>query len=95
MSTKGRHMERFAEALAIPPEVLINVPRVEIVGHLQFRVENHRGIEQYQPHRVVIRIPDGRLVVSGRHLVIGWIDKNELLVTGEVRSLVFKEESKL
>ncbi len=90
MSGKGRTIQRFTEMLEIPPEILVNVPRVEVVGHLQFRVENHRGIEQYEPHRVVLKIPDGRLVVTGRDLVIGWIDRNELLVTGQVRSLVFK-----
>jgi sporulation protein YqfC len=90
MSGKGRTIQRFTEMLEIPPEILVNVPRVEVVGHLQFRVENHRGIEQYEPHRVVLKIPDGRLVVTGRNLVIGWIDRNELLVTGQVRSLVFK-----
>lgn len=90
MSKKRQGVQRFAQMLEIPPEVLVNVPRVEVVGHLQFRVENHRGIVSYAPHRVVLRIPDGQLVVVGRDLVIGWIDQGEVLVTGQVRSLVFK-----
>lgn len=90
MGDKGRSIQRVTELLEIPPEVLVNVPRVEVVGHLQFRVENHRGLEQYQPHRVVLRIPDGYLIVTGRDLVIGWIDRNELLVTGQVRSIIFR-----
>lgn len=90
---KVRTTRRITQILELPPEVLVNVPRVEVVGHLQFRVENHRGIEVYQPTRVVLRIPTGRLIVSGRDLVIGWIDRNELLVTGRVRSLVFREAS--
>ena len=90
MNGKGSGIQRFAEALEIPPEVLVNVPRVEVVGHLQFRVENHRGLLQYEPHRVVLKISDGRLIVTGRNLVIGWIDQSQLLVTGQVRSLVFK-----
>lgn len=90
MGDKGRSIQRVTELLEIPPEVLVNVPRVEVVGHLQFRVENHRGLEQYQPHRVVLRIPDGYLIVTGCDLVIGWIDRNELLVTGQVRSIIFR-----
>lgn len=88
---KGRTVSRLTQALEIPPEVLVNVPRVEVVGHLQFRIENHRGIAYYQPHRVVLNTPDGRLIVNGQDLVIGWIDRHELLVTGRVRSLVFRE----
>lgn len=90
MRGQGNGIQRFAEILEIPPEVLVNVPRVEVVGHLQFRVENHQGLLQYESHRVVLRISQGRLIVTGRDLVIGWIDQSELLVTGQVRSLVFK-----
>ncbi|AEJ38906.1 protein of unknown function DUF1429 [Sulfobacillus acidophilus TPY] len=90
MRSKGKTIQRMTEILEIPPEVLVNVPRVEVVGHLQFRVENHRGIVHYHPHRVVVRLPDGQLIVAGRDLVIGWIDHQEILVTGQVRSLVFR-----
>ncbi|PSR23624.1 MAG: sporulation protein YqfC [Sulfobacillus acidophilus] len=92
MSERGRTVQRVTEMLEIPPEVLVNVPRVEVVGHLQFRVENHRGLEQYQPHRIVLRIPDGHLIVTGHDLIIGWIDRNEILVTGPVRSLIFRTD---
>jgi sporulation protein YqfC len=92
MSDRGRTIQRVTGMLEIPPEVLVNVPRIEVVGHLQFRVENHRGLEQYQPHRVVLRIPDGYLIVTGRELVIGWIDRNEVLVTGQVRSIIFRTD---
>lgn len=87
---KGRRINRLTEALEIPPEVLVNVPRVEVVGHLQIRVENHQGVEFYQPYRVVLRTSEGKLVVNGQDLLIGWIDSHELLVTGHVRSVVFR-----
>lgn len=88
---KGRAMTRIAQMLEIPPEVLVNVSRIEVVGHLQFRVENHRGLEKYAPDQVILRLADGRLIVQGEDMVIGWIDRGELLVTGQVHSLVFQE----
>jgi sporulation protein YqfC len=91
---RGRNLTRVAQWLEIPPEVLVNVPRIEVVGHLQFRVENHRGLEKYGPDLVVLRLSDGRLVIKGQDLVIGWIDGGEILVTGQVYSLVFQEGKK-
>ncbi|HBQ96848.1 MAG: sporulation protein YqfC [Firmicutes bacterium] len=88
---RGRNLTRVAQWLEIPPEVLVNVPRIEVVGHLQFRVENHRGLEKYGPDLIVLRLFEGYLVVRGEKLVIGWIDAGEILVTGEVRSLMFQE----
>lgn len=81
----------MAQWLEIPPEVLVNVPRIEVVGHLQFRVENHRGLQKYGPEHIVLRLAEGYLVVRGKDLVIGWIDRGEILVTGQVHSLVFQE----
>ncbi|MDA8192595.1 MAG: sporulation protein YqfC [Thermaerobacter sp.] len=86
---KIRPIARLAEALEIPPEVWAGVPRVEMVGQLQLRVENHRGLEYYQPHRLVLRTPDGRVVVHGQDLVIAWMDQRAVLVTGQVRSVEF------
>lgn len=90
---KGRTLHRIAQMIDVPAEVLISVPRVEVVGHLQFRVENHHGLEAYESDRIVVRTPDGRLTVTGRQLVIGWIDRNEMLVTGQVYNLAFQEGS--
>ncbi len=92
MMRKGRALARVAQTLEIPPEVLVNVPRIEVVGHLQFRVENHYGLEKYDPEQVILRLVDGRLVVNGENLVIGWIDRGEVVVTGKVHSLHFQED---
>ena len=88
---RGRNLTRVAQWLEVPPEVLVNVPRIEVVGHLQFRVENHRGLEKYDLEHIVLRLAEGHLVVRGKDLVVGWIDGGEILVTGEVHSLVFQE----
>ncbi|MHB1952739.1 MAG: YabP/YqfC family sporulation protein [Sulfobacillus sp.] len=88
---KGRTLGRISGMLGIPPEVLVNVPRIEVIGHLQLRLENHLGIETYDAQRVLIRVAGGYLVVFGEQLVVGWIDRNEILLTGTVRSLSFQE----
>ncbi|MBX5466799.1 MAG: sporulation protein YqfC [Firmicutes bacterium] len=82
---------RVAETLEIPPEVLGGVPRVEVVGALQFRVENHRGVVAFDSSRVLVNLPDGRLLVEGRDMVIGWLDPQEIVVTGRVTAVHWVE----
>ncbi|MCL4351881.1 MAG: sporulation protein YqfC [Firmicutes bacterium] len=89
--SKGRTLGHIAEVLGLPPEVLVNVPRIEVVGRLQLRLENHLGMEKYQPHRIVIRVSGGYLLIMGEQLAVGWIDHNEILVTGQIQSLSFQE----
>lgn len=76
--------------LDLPDEVLTDVPRIDIVGHLQLRLVNHHGIKTFDAERVVIRLRAGSIVVRGRDLVIGWIDREEILVTGVIVSLQFE-----
>lgn len=86
---RGRSLSRLAQFLEIPPEVLMNVPRIEVIGHLQFRVENYRGLISYSPSQIVLALADGRLFVKGEGLVIGWLDRHEVLVTGQVHAVQF------
>lgn len=88
---RERPAGRLARFLEIPAEVLVNVPRIEVVGHLQFRVENHHGILHYEPSRIEMKLPQGRLVVEGRDMVIGWFDRSEILVNGQVLRVTFAE----
>lgn len=88
---RARTLGRISNALGIPPEVLVNVPRIEIVGQLQLRLENHLGIEHYEPGRVLIRVAGGYLVVLGHDLVVSWIDHNELVLTGRVSQVTLQE----
>lgn len=81
-----------ADALDLPPDVVMNVPRVELVGSLQVRITNHRGVSRFGPRLVVVRLPgEGTMaVVEGRDLVIGHINRDELLITGAIRHLRFE-----
>ena len=86
---------RAAEWLELPPDVVMNVTRVEVVGRLQARITNHRGVVRFGPRQVVVRLPaPGALVaVEGRNLVIGWINREELLVTGSIHHVRFEGDA--
>ena len=89
---KGARLGRIAEFVEVPPEALLNVSRVEIVGCLQVRVENHRGVEQFRPSQIILSLPEGRIVIDGQELAIGWVDREDVLVTGQVSGVRFEGE---
>jgi sporulation protein YqfC len=80
---------RALQWLDLPPDALLDIPRLETVGHLQLRLSNHRGLMRYEPGLVVIRLPQGRLEVRGQDFVVGAIDREEILVTGIIRAIQF------
>lgn len=81
--------QRVADLLDLPKDVVLDLPRVVAVGHLQVLVQNHRGLVEYTPERVVAALAVGRLVVSGEELRIGQVTAEELTVTGQIRAIEF------
>lgn len=91
----GRSRPAWAGAFAwleLPPDVWWDVPRVEAVGRAQVRLTNHRGLVRYAADQVVADLPEGhgRVLIVGQDLVIGWLSREELLVTGSIRAIRFE-----
>ena len=78
-------LERAAQAFEIPGET-VGLPRVELVGQHEARMENHRGILAYGKEEIVVS--GGKLLVRfrGEGLELKAMTENELLITGTVFS---------
>ena len=84
---KERLLERTAEALELPGDVVAGLPRIELTGDRELRMENHRGILAYGSDE--IQIAGGRLVVKvrGENLELRAMNAGELLITGAIRGV--------
>ena len=84
---KERLLERTAEALELPGDVVACLPRIELTGDRELRMENHRGILAYGSDE--IQIAGGRLVVKvrGENLELRAMNAGELLITGALRGV--------
>ena len=80
-------LEKTAEVLDLPGDVVAGLPRLELVGRRQLRMENHKGILAYGSQE--IHISGGRLVVKGRGdgLELKAMNAGELLITGDIAGI--------
>ncbi|MCI8651178.1 MAG: sporulation protein [Oscillospiraceae bacterium] len=79
-------LERTAQIFDIPGET-VGLPRVEITGRHELRMENHRGILAYGPEEIVVS--GGKLLVKirGSELELRAMTAGELLITGTIWSV--------
>lgn len=86
MERKESILEKAVQALDIPGEVA-GLPRVELLGDRELRVEYHKGILSYGTEE--IHISAGRLVIRvlGRELELRSMNGEELFVTGCIRAV--------
>ena len=77
-------LARASRAFDVPGDVLAGLPRIELIGTDELRMEQHKGILAYGPEE--IHISGGKLVVrvKGRDLELRAMTPTELLITGEI-----------
>ena len=79
-------LERTAQALDLPGDV-VGLPKLELTGQHEVRMENHRGILAYGEEEILIS--GGRLIfkVRGTDLELKAMNASELLIMGAIRSI--------
>ncbi len=80
-------LERAAERLDLPADAVAGVPRLELVGIRELRMENHKGILAYG--REEIHISGGSYVVkvTGQDLELRAMTGLDLLITGQISGI--------
>lgn len=86
---QDRLKTRMAEMLELPEDIVLNLPRIRIVGNTEILVENHAGITSYSPEYVRIGTPRGDMAITGEHLIIKYITRDEILIRGSVERVEF------
>lgn len=81
--------ENVSDALEIPKDILLDLPRITLIGNLQVSIENHKGIIEYSNEYIRVKIKDGVIKVSGMDLVIKTIITEEIIITGKIASIDF------
>lgn len=87
MGFGSRFIDRFNDAFGLPPEVMLNLPMIMMVGGKSLILENHQGILEYSRERIRIRLLHGELVLQGLNLVIQSISNDEIQIKGEIADL--------
>lgn len=80
-------LETTARLMDIPADVLTGLPRMELLGDGELRMENHKGILAYGSEE--IHVSGGAFVVkiSGEELELRAMTGLELLITGKIRQI--------
>ena len=80
-------LERTAEIFDLPADALVGLPRLELVGDGELRMENHKGIHAYGTEE--IHVSGGSFVVkiSGHSLELRAMTGLELLITGKIETI--------
>lgn len=90
---RRRHLRAsIARALDLPVELLLDLPRLIWIPGEHLTVENHRGILQYTPQLIRIRVPRGYIVVEGSKLKIESMTATHIVLEGQMFAVRLEEK---
>jgi len=87
---KNKFKYSLASLLELPKEVLLDLPKISLVGDLQMQLENHRGIIEFTEGKVRINTKVGVVTVTGEELVLRNITDQEIMIDGKIRVVSYK-----
>ena len=80
-------LEKTAEVLDLPGDVVAGLPRVELTGSRELRMENHKGILAYGDREIHISGGSYVVKVTGEGLELRAMTGMELLITGRIAGI--------
>lgn len=81
--------EKMAQFLEMPKEVVLDFPKVVIVGDSELSIENYKGILEYESEVIRVKTADRIIKVGGKNLEITAITDEEIQITGTVSDVKF------
>ncbi len=96
MKKLHQRLKRWAAGvLDLPKDVVLDMPRITMIGPLQMYVENHRGVLVFDRNELRLLLSNkGQLLVRGENLVIRQILPEEVLLEGFIRDVHYLEQIK-
>ncbi len=83
--TRGKNWRQgLADMFELPQDIMLDLPRLTVIGNGQCSFENHRGIIEYTEEKVRLSVNGGEIVIEGGSLIIRYMTDDEIAVEGNI-----------
>jgi sporulation protein YqfC len=76
----------LSDALELPMDIALDIPKITIIGNVEINITNHRGIIEYNSNLIRINTKIGIIKLRGQDMVIRNILSEEITVSGTIES---------
>jgi len=79
--------QSISEALELPIDIMMDLPRLSVVGNIEASLLNHKGIIEYTQETIRINTKSGVFKITGEDLEIKTILSEEIVIIGLIRNI--------
>ena len=77
----------ISEALELPIDIMMDLPRLTVIGSIEIGLLNHKGIIEYTKEIIRINTKSGVFKITGKELEIKTILSEEIIITGVIENI--------
>jgi len=92
MGKSQKIINKLTTASYLQDEPIPGLPLVEIVGNCRVLIEHHLGVTEYGRERVMIKVRQGHICVSGSCMELIRMTKSQLVIKGTIFSVSIIKE---
>lgn len=78
--------------MALPSDVILELPRITMIGQIHVYVENHQGLELFSESELKLKAPKGYIQILGTSFVLKMMYPTEILLEGTIIEVKFIPE---
>lgn len=83
----------MARKMDLPQDVIMDLPRITMIGQIHIYIENHRGLLVFTDKELRLLLKQGQLQIKGNSFVIKTILPEEILLEGKIDQVVYINEN--
>ena len=84
--------ERAANVLESSKEIVLDVPKIVLLGNREAVIENYKAISDYTDERIAVESNPMGMRLAGKDLEIRSITREMLFVVGKIEKIEFGKE---
>ncbi|KAA9026352.1 sporulation protein YqfC [Niallia endozanthoxylica] len=89
----GQYLRNWVtKNMELPQDVMMDLPRITMIGHIHIYIENHRGLIAFSDKELRLLLKQGQLLIKGKAFVIKAIMPEEILLEGKIDQVIYLQE---
>lgn len=80
----------IAQKLDLPTDIVLNLPKISIVGNNEITIENHKGIILFETKQVKINSGVGLISIQGSNFEILFMGGNTITISGKFKTVEYQ-----
>lgn len=75
------------EKIDLPKDVMMDLPKITILGDSEITIENHKGIESFENECIKVKTNKGVVEIEGINFEILYIASETIVLSGKFKSV--------